>query len=176
MLVQDAQREVRTVFVGGFWGQLVSSALWLVSAALGTWKTPHAAIFSLVFSGFFIYPITQLLLRSAGPARISAEGQPIGESCHADRVYPADVHAPTRTCDSLSVELVLSRVIDFGRSTLSSFYFSLWHAHVHPLVRRFGRWRCCHCPLLFWIIQFGRLGWRRDPFHFRLDLARFSPD
>ena len=25
MLVQDGQREVRTVFVGGFWGQLVSS-------------------------------------------------------------------------------------------------------------------------------------------------------
>src|SRR5450432_1333492 len=64
MLVQDAQREVRTVFVGGFWGQLVSSGLW--SAALGTWRTPRAAIFSLVLSGGFIFPITQLLLRSTG--------------------------------------------------------------------------------------------------------------
>jgi hypothetical protein len=78
MLVQDAQREVRTVFVGGFWGQLVSSALWLVSAALGTWKTPHAAIFSLVFSGFFIFPITQLLLRSAGGPASLTRGNPLG--------------------------------------------------------------------------------------------------
>ena len=66
MQVQDAQREVRTVFVGGFWGQLVSSALWLASAALGTWMTPRAAIFALVVSGFFIFPLTQLLLRLTG--------------------------------------------------------------------------------------------------------------
>jgi hypothetical protein len=66
MLVQDAQREVRTVFVGGFWGQLVSSAIWLASAALGTWATPRAAIFAVVVCGFFIFPVTQLLLRLAG--------------------------------------------------------------------------------------------------------------
>ena len=40
MDVQEAQREVRSVYVGGFWGQLVSSVIWLVSAALGTWVTP----------------------------------------------------------------------------------------------------------------------------------------
>ena len=39
MDVQDAQREVRSVYVGGFWGQLVSPVIWLVSAALGTWVT-----------------------------------------------------------------------------------------------------------------------------------------
>ena len=73
MLVQDAQREVRTVFVGGFWGQLVSSALWLSSAACGTWVTPRAAIFSLVLSGIFIFPVTQLLLRLTGrPASLTS--------------------------------------------------------------------------------------------------------
>jgi len=78
MLVQDAQREVRTVFVGGFWGQLVSSALWLVSAALGSWRTPRAAIFSLVLTGFFIFPVTQLLLRlTGGPASLSRDN-PLG--------------------------------------------------------------------------------------------------
>jgi hypothetical protein len=66
MLVQDAQREVRTVFVGGFWGQLVSSAIWLASAGLGLWVTPRAAIITLVVGGFFIYPATQLLLRLTG--------------------------------------------------------------------------------------------------------------
>ena len=78
MLVQDAQRDVRTVFVGGFWGQLVSSALWLASAALGTWMTPRVAIIALVLSGFFIFPITHLLLRlTGGPASLSS-GNPLG--------------------------------------------------------------------------------------------------
>jgi len=73
MLVKDAQLEVRTVFVGGFWGQLVSSALWLLSAALGTWFSPRVGILSLVVSGFFIFPITQLLLRlTGGPASLPA--------------------------------------------------------------------------------------------------------
>lgn len=72
MLVQDAQREVRTVFVGGFWGQLVSSAIWLASAALGFWVSPRAAIFTLVVGGFFIFPTTQLLLRiSRGPISVT---------------------------------------------------------------------------------------------------------
>jgi hypothetical protein len=77
MLVQDAQREVRAVFVGGFWGQLVSSVLWLASAAVGTWSTPRAAIFSLVLSGFFIFPITQLLLRLTGGRASLTSGNPL---------------------------------------------------------------------------------------------------
>lgn len=78
MLVQDAQREVRTVFIGGFWGQLVSSAIWLASAALGIWVTPRAAILALVAGGFFIFPATQLLLRlTGGPASLSKEN-PLG--------------------------------------------------------------------------------------------------
>lgn len=77
MLVQDAQREVRTVFVGGFWGQLVSSTIWLASAALGFWATPRAAIFTLVIGGFFIFPVTQLLLRLAGGPASLTRGNPL---------------------------------------------------------------------------------------------------
>jgi len=33
MDVQDAQRESRSVYIGGFWGQLVSAIIWLASAA-----------------------------------------------------------------------------------------------------------------------------------------------
>jgi hypothetical protein len=78
MHVEDAQREVRTVFVGGFWGQLVSSAIWLTSAALATWSTPRAAIIQIVFSGFFIFPAVLLLLRlSGGPTYLSRDN-PLG--------------------------------------------------------------------------------------------------
>jgi hypothetical protein len=77
MLVQDAQREVRTVFIGGFWGQLVSSAIWLASAAVGFWVTPRAAIFTLVLGGFFIFPATQLLLRLTGRPTSLTRGNPL---------------------------------------------------------------------------------------------------
>ena len=72
MDIQDAQREVRSVYVGGFWGQLVSSVIWLVSAALGMWVTPKASILAVVIGGFFIFPVTQMMLRLSGrPARVS---------------------------------------------------------------------------------------------------------
>lgn len=66
MDVLDAQREVRSVYIGGFWGQLVSSIIWLASAAAGTWTTPKAAILVVVIGGFFIFPVTQMLLRLSG--------------------------------------------------------------------------------------------------------------
>ena len=67
MDIQDAQREVRSVYIGGFWGQLVSSVIWLVSAALaGTWVTPKASILTIVIGGSFIFPLTQMLLRLSG--------------------------------------------------------------------------------------------------------------
>jgi hypothetical protein len=64
MNIGDAQREVRTRFAGGFYGQLVSGVLWLMSASLATWSTPHAAITTLVVGGFFIFPITVLLIHT----------------------------------------------------------------------------------------------------------------
>jgi hypothetical protein len=66
MDIQDAQRESRSVYIGGFWGQLVSSLIWLVSAAVGTWVTPKASILTVLIGGFFIFPLTQLMLRLSG--------------------------------------------------------------------------------------------------------------
>jgi len=74
MDIDDAQREVRSVYIGGFWGQLVSSVIWLASAAVGTWVTPKASILTAVSGGFFIFPLVQMLLRLSGrPARVSKE-------------------------------------------------------------------------------------------------------
>lgn len=63
MNIPDAQWEMRTRFVGGFYGQLVSGTLWLAAAMLATWSTPRAAIITIVVGGFFIFPLTELLLR-----------------------------------------------------------------------------------------------------------------
>ncbi len=66
MEIHDAQREVRSVYIGGFYGQLVTSVIWLVSAALGTWITPKASVLTVVIGGFFIFPLTQMLLTLSG--------------------------------------------------------------------------------------------------------------
>ena len=77
MLVEEAQREMRTVYQGGYVGQLVSGVLWLVSAALGTFVSVNAGLISLFLGGFFIFPLTQLGLRLAGlPASLSS-GNPL---------------------------------------------------------------------------------------------------
>ena len=74
MEIEAAQREVRFVYVGGFVGQLVSSLIWLLAAAVGTWATPRASILVVVIAGFFIFPVTQIVLRLFGrPPRVSKD-------------------------------------------------------------------------------------------------------
>jgi hypothetical protein len=64
MNIVDAQREMRLRFAGGFYGQVVSGALWLASAGFATWGSPKTAIMLLVIGGFFIFPLTELLIRT----------------------------------------------------------------------------------------------------------------
>ena len=79
MLVESAQREVRTIFIGGFVGQLVSAALWAASAGAAFSISLRAGILVLVIGGMFIFPLTQLGLRLAGrPASLSSSN-PLSE-------------------------------------------------------------------------------------------------
>jgi len=74
MNIQDAQRQIRLAFLGGFAGQLVSGILWLISAALSTWISQKYGMVFLFLSGMFIFPLTQLTLRMLGrSAKLSAE-------------------------------------------------------------------------------------------------------
>ncbi len=71
MNIQDAQRELRSNTLGGFFGQLIYSVIYLVSAALGTWVTPKASILAVVIGGFFSFPLMQIVLLLSGrPARV----------------------------------------------------------------------------------------------------------
>ena len=66
MIIIDAQRENRFRFSGGFYGQTVSGLIWLISAGFASWGNPKTAILVLVAGGFFIFPITELLVRTVG--------------------------------------------------------------------------------------------------------------
>jgi hypothetical protein len=75
--IVDAQRDVRTVFLGGFAGQLVSSGVWFLSAAAATWLSSRSAMIVLVVGGFFIFPLTLLCLRLMGRPPSLPKGHPM---------------------------------------------------------------------------------------------------
>ena len=77
MEIAAAQREVRQTFMGGFAGQLVTAILWAVSAAACTWHSFRSGEIILLVSGIFIFPLTQLLLRSMGHAYSLPKGNPL---------------------------------------------------------------------------------------------------
>jgi hypothetical protein len=71
MNIADAQREVRLRFRGGFYGQLVSGALWLLSGGLAVTVGVKGAIIALVFGGFLIFPATESLVRLSGMKKLA---------------------------------------------------------------------------------------------------------
>jgi len=75
--IEQAQRDVRTTFLGGFVGQTVSGTLWLASAALATWGSARASILVLVVGGMFIFPLTLLGLRLLGRPAGLPNGHPM---------------------------------------------------------------------------------------------------
>jgi hypothetical protein len=77
MLVSDAQRESRTVYLGGSVGQLVSAVVWLASATVGTLAGPTAGFWALALGGVAIFPVTQTALRLAGRRASLSAGNPL---------------------------------------------------------------------------------------------------
>lgn len=79
MNIQEAQREFRSVFMGGAVGQFVSGIIWLLSAALSTWVGPGAGILALFIGGAFIFPLTQLGLRLLGNTQTVSDKNPFSK-------------------------------------------------------------------------------------------------
>lgn len=66
MHIADAQREVRLAYMGGGPGLLISSAVWFLAAAGGSWLSWNAAMWILLVGGALIFFLLELLLRLAG--------------------------------------------------------------------------------------------------------------
>lgn len=77
MTVSQAQDQVRSAFLGGVIGQLVTGAIWLVSAALSTLAGPQPGILALVLGGVLIFPLTQLVLKLLGRAGTLTPDNPL---------------------------------------------------------------------------------------------------
>jgi hypothetical protein len=79
MVISEAPRELRAAFLGGFVGQLVSGAIWAVSAALGAFVSPQAGMASLFFVSMALFPITQAVLRLMGHSARLGPGNTLGQ-------------------------------------------------------------------------------------------------
>ncbi|HEV2490212.1 MAG TPA: hypothetical protein VGT03_10420 [Candidatus Acidoferrales bacterium] len=79
MEVAKAQQQVRSIYMGGSVGQLIIGILWLVSAALATWDSLFVGGAVLIISGFFIYPLLQLVLWAAGKPASLPRDNPLRE-------------------------------------------------------------------------------------------------
>ncbi len=77
MEIAEAQRDVRQLYRGGFFGQLVSGAVWLVAAGMGTFVSPTAGMVSLLLGGILIFPLTTALLRITGRPTSLPSGHPM---------------------------------------------------------------------------------------------------
>jgi len=68
----DDQSEMRSAFLGGFAGQLISGVIWLISALLSALVKPDIGMLFLFFGSMGIFPLTQMALRLMGrPAKVS---------------------------------------------------------------------------------------------------------
>lgn len=72
--LQEDQREMRSAFLRGFAGQLVSGVIWIISALIGSLGSQSAAMIFLFFGCSLIFPLTQLTLRIMGrPAKVKED-------------------------------------------------------------------------------------------------------
>ncbi|MDW7660209.1 MAG: hypothetical protein SCL54_02160 [Bacillota bacterium] len=68
------QKEMRSAFLGGFAGQLVSGIIWLISAGISVAVTPNLGMAVLFFGCMGIFPLTQLMLKLIGrSAKVNKE-------------------------------------------------------------------------------------------------------
>ncbi len=76
MNILDAQREMRSAFLGGFGGQLISGLIWLAASAAATVGKPSQGMVILFFGSMFIFPLTQVVMRLLGrPGRVGPENK-----------------------------------------------------------------------------------------------------
>lgn len=72
-LVND-QREMRSAFLGGFAGQLISGLIWLLAAGISVVTSEQYGMAVLFFGCMGIFPLTQLTLRMMGrSAKVSKQ-------------------------------------------------------------------------------------------------------
>ncbi len=77
MTIENAQREMRSIYRGGAKAQAVSDVIWLISAALETFVSQSAGLVSLFLGGCLILLLTQLVLKLLGRPASASSANPL---------------------------------------------------------------------------------------------------
>ncbi|MCD4711657.1 MAG: hypothetical protein K8R73_00095 [Clostridiales bacterium] len=64
--ISTDQKEMRSAFLGGFAGQLVSGIIWLISAGISVVFSPNLGMAALFFGCMGSFPLTQMTLKLIG--------------------------------------------------------------------------------------------------------------
>jgi hypothetical protein len=128
MQIIDAQRDVRTTFIGGFAGQVVCCVLWAASAATLTWGSFRAGVAVLVFGGCLIFPLTQLLLRLMGGPHSLPKGHPMNALA-----FQVAITMP------LGIPVALAATL-YRHSLFYPSLMILLGAHYLPFIFLYGMW------------------------------------
>lgn len=73
-----SQRDMRTAYLDGAPGVLVSGLVWAVAACIAAWVSPQRAMWALFVGGMFIHPVAVVLTRLLGSCGRHAAGNPLG--------------------------------------------------------------------------------------------------
>ena len=74
---QSAQLDMRTAYMGGASGMLVSGLVWLTAALVGWQRGVKASVLTLFFGGMLIHPLGVLLDKLAGRSGQHSKGNPL---------------------------------------------------------------------------------------------------
>lgn len=73
-----AQRDMRSAYLDGAPGVLVSGLVWAVAGCVAWWISPQRAVWALFIGGALIHPLAVLLTRLLGCTGRHAQGNPLG--------------------------------------------------------------------------------------------------
>lgn len=73
-----AQRDMRSAYLDGAPGVLVSGLVWAMAACVALWLSPQRAVWALFVGGVFIHPLSVVLVRLLGRSGRHAAGNPLG--------------------------------------------------------------------------------------------------
>jgi hypothetical protein len=79
MRIEEAQREMRRIYLGGSVGAFVCAILWLGSAAIATWGSRTLAVYVLMLGGAFIFPAMTLVLKLMGRPAFASKDNPLNK-------------------------------------------------------------------------------------------------
>jgi hypothetical protein len=73
-----AQHDMRSGYLDGAPGVLVSGLVWAVAGGVATWSSPRRAVWALFVGGIFISPLSVLAVRLLGRSGRHTPGNPLG--------------------------------------------------------------------------------------------------